>query len=493
MKRAIGFMAAGVWGCVVLAGVCLGAEASGVAEFKSFTPERLDQKRETGFGVDQFFGTLAVMEKAGQYDKKKPVAVLKRVLTALTNNEYEDETREIIAFYFSRLGIENPSLVGQYSKLFEDSEDDAFITMAMILWYTGDKEAARELRLVYNDPHLSDFIRPAFRRIFQNKDFVRIKVETMPIERAMDIELLWAEYFVTNNIRAVERIADQVITDSTDMQKVLVSVEAGSSLAQRGGWFAAVKGVCQARCDAAQGNAKTQWQGILDRMKDAGDGTEKIAWPLDHVKLDGVNARAMACGAVWVRMYDGRMDQLAPWRTNAASIERDRKSLADSWTIAGRYELLTSIESLINRGHRSSYAEKAKKLQSLKPEQRDRYVRRQPLDDQPDWKVVADTCDQTGEKGIIAWDLGRIVMLARFGYEVQYLAADESFRLAIPVAIELQKTFDSWAQMGDNIRIGRLYWRAQKEDAQKVHTAIEKLLSEENSPWKKYAWDMALN
>jgi hypothetical protein len=57
----------------------------------------------------------------------------------------------------------------------------------------------------------------------------------------------------------------------------------------------------------------------------------------------------------------------------------------------------------------------------------------------------------------------------------------------------LQKTFGSWEEYGEDFWIGRWYWRAREEDRDKAKKAVDTLLNDDGSPWKKYAWEMPMN
>lgn len=463
---------------------------SQTVSFDTYNPMALEQKKYYGFSVDCFFGALTVMEKNGEYNKKNPIPLFRKTMKGLENNEFERETLDVILFYFSRLALDDPSVIQSYQEEFLRSEGLSHSSLMKVLWYAHENRMQQFIRTRFQQAS-SQEEKESYRELIRNKKFAEIDVDTMPIRDCRDIELLWAEYFVTKNMRAIERIADQVTNNSPDIQKTIIRVEASSSLAQRGGWFEAVKAHCQSRV-GSDASGENTWINLIEEMKPLDQGDEIVRCPIGRVPLFGTNGRAMACGAIYPKMDNARPNVLAPYVVECGNILHTRKLLNDWWGITGRYELLTNLEWLLDRGHRGGFNDRVKQVLRLNEQEQAKFISHQPESTRPQWKVVCKYGKQLGKKSILAWDFSRIVLLARFGYEAQYLTPAETCRLAVPVAVELQKTFDSWEDYGQNIAIGRWYWRGRKEDGESVQNAVNALLTEEDSPWKTYAWDMPL-
>ena len=66
--------------------------------------------------------------------------------------------------------------------------------------------------------------------------------------------------------------------------------------------------------------------------------------------------------------------------------------------------------------------------------------------------------------------------------------------MIMPVAKDLQKTFDSWEDLGSNYLIGRSYWsyEEQEKSGDATQDAFDRLVDMKSSPWNIYAWDMNL-
>ena len=476
----------------VLNNIKQGKPVSYTVLFDTFRADKLDQKRPYGFGVDNFFGALAMMEQAGHAGASNPTLLLDKTLKGLGENEYDRDSLKVILFYFGRAGLRNPPVIKAYRKLYDRTEDEDEIgTMTLVLWFCQDKEIQtvfRDMAKKETDPEEREY----YREMFKHRDFADIEVETFRVENCMDVEILWAEYFVHKDRRAIEKIADQVTGGDGGLERAIISVEAGSSLAQRGGWFDEVQAVCRARQAAAVGTDREIWDDILSRMKPLGNGAENVWCPTDRIPLDGKIGRAMACEAIFPKKDHGKPDVLGAYGLDGGNVTHTRKILNQWWFEGGRFELLSTVEWLAKKGHRKSFNERTEQIIHLSEPQRRLFISKQHLLSEPKWRIVCEYGPKLGDKSILAWDLSRVPMLGRFGYEAQYLSPAEVYRLAIPAAITLQETFDSWEDYGENIWIGRWYWRAREEDRDKAKAAVEALLTEADSPWKKYAWDMEM-
>lgn len=459
--------------------------------FDTFQADRLDQQRTYGLGLDSFFGAMAMMEKAGQHSRSNPMPLLRKTLEGLRKNGFDRDSVKVIIFYFSRLGLKNPALTAAYKKEFQGSDRLGSSILASILWYAQDKEMQTLFRQIVKqetDPEQKQ----EYKEMFQNRNFAGIQAESMPIRECRDIEILWAEYFATGDMKAIERIVHQVTAKDEGLDEALISIEAGSSLAQRGGWFDEVGALCEAQQARAAGRDREIWEDITRRMKPLGNGMEIVKCPIERIALDGREGRAMACEAVFPKKSKGRLDVLGAFALDGGNVKHTRKILCNDWFDGGRFELITSMEGLAKGGHRARFDEDVRKIINLDETRRRLFISKQPLLEEPKWQIVCEYGPRLGSKSILAWDLSRVGMLGRFGYEAQYLSPLEVYRAAIPAAIRLQETFGSWEEFGENFWIGRWYWRAREEDRDAAKQAVEALLTEAQSPWKKYAWEMGM-
>jgi len=65
----------------------------------------------------------------------------------------------------------------------------------------------------------------------------------------------------------------------------------------------------------------------------------------------------------------------------------------------------------------------------------------------------------------------------------------------MPVAKMLQKTFDSWEDLGKDYLIGHEFWSSQSEDndRDRLQATYQELLNNDASPWKLCPWSINLN
>ena len=108
--------------------------------------------------------------------------------------------------------------------------------------------------------------------------------------------------------------------------------------------------------------------------------------------------------------------------------------------------------------------------------------------------MVLEYAPKLGGKSLIGWDYARFISLCRWGYACGFLTEEEAWDYIMPVADMLQKTFSSWADLGENYVIGREFWSYEQTQVSgaAIREAYESLLSSPTSPWQQNAWDMDL-
>jgi len=93
----------------------------------------------------------------------------------------------------------------------------------------------------------------------------------------------------------------------------------------------------------------------------------------------------------------------------------------------------------------------------------------------------------------IGWNYPRTINLARLGYAAVYLQEDEAWGYIVPAAERLQKTFSSWQEVGQIYLKTRAAWYSSAiGDRRQAEWAYRVLLSDQDSPWRKYPWNLDL-
>ena len=88
----------------------------------------------------------------------------------------------------------------------------------------------------------------------------------------------------------------------------------------------------------------------------------------------------------------------------------------------------------------------------------------------------------------IAWDLVRLVNLARWARLCGYLSEKEMWQMARVAADTARKTFGSWKEYGLSFAFGRGVWHGDPDDCDTAYEIISTLLEKEESPWKQIEW-----
>lgn len=85
--------------------------------------------------------------------------------------------------------------------------------------------------------------------------------------------------------------------------------------------------------------------------------------------------------------------------------------------------------------------------------------------------------------GILAWDLGRLVTVARMSLDCKYIELNEFSRILANVDGELRSNFSSWPQFAKSYIIGRASWAGQNMMLGGIIGIAEDLMTDEKSPW----------
>lgn len=85
--------------------------------------------------------------------------------------------------------------------------------------------------------------------------------------------------------------------------------------------------------------------------------------------------------------------------------------------------------------------------------------------------------------GILAWDLGRLVTVARMSLDCGYIEQHELSRILAHVDRQLHSHFSSWPQFAKSYIIGRASWSGQNMMLGGVIGIAEDLMTDKDSPW----------
>lgn len=205
----------------------------------------------------------------------------------------------------------------------------------------------------------------------------------------------------------------------------------------------------------------------------------------------------LAVGALLAQMNGHRHDCLHGDIPGQALRLTAHRVLEEAWGVDGPEALRETLRWLSEEGHRGEYEQFARALERPVPEplalldeeqargmdqaQRKEFVRKVEL--------VAKHRDR--HASILAWDLCRLVAVARFGAGASYLSNNEAWTWILGAAARLQETFSSWSELGANYAMGREFWGGE-EGLEMYGKAQAWLLDSGNpdSPWNTVPWGL---
>lgn len=89
------------------------------------------------------------------------------------------------------------------------------------------------------------------------------------------------------------------------------------------------------------------------------------------------------------------------------------------------------------------------------------------------------------QRGILAWDLSKMIILARIAFDQQLITEKEAWEYIEFADKKCRQHFTSWEEIGKSYLLGQVLNYPEKEDIEKViryyHSAIENV----ESPWVK--------
>ena len=188
-------------------------------------------------------------------------------------------------------------------------------------------------------------------------------------------------------------------------------------------------------------------------------------------------------------LYNGGDPTQFGFGRNAKNAAAFRKLLGDpSWGIESREDLIATILSMTLNGHNLSFYQEVAYAMSLSDEEMKELVAESNDVGKYMWPYVRTLGEKWGDRGVINWDLFRMVSLAEMGYTAGYLTYEEALALIWPCAEILSANFSSWDEAYQNYIDGYIWWsRTDLDKWQKDNTDIEKYQAME--AWEDWMWE----
>jgi Protein of unknown function (DUF1266) len=153
-----------------------------------------------------------------------------------------------------------------------------------------------------------------------------------------------------------------------------------------------------------------------------------------------------------------------------------RLALVRWWEVTDPESAIGMLEWLLDRGHREELARELDLLSTdeLSPAKR---------------AFLIENETELREHQIAAWDLCRLVNVARSAYKAGHIDEPTAWHFILAAARELRDTYASWSDLGDDYLLGLRYF-ADDHQADPTHRAsVEWLQRAPSSPWRTIAWD----
>ena len=234
------------------------------------------------------------------------------------------------------------------------------------------------------------------------------------------------------------------------------------------------------------------WMGIFVFMIAMG-GCDKSS--LKEEALNEQQKWALATSAIPKKANDMEMGVMGGGKASDEYVNLIREMLKEDWEITDRNSALSAISSLRDQGHRKDFDLMLKHVLQLDQQEFSQFYN--SCTGQPEMKKLLAGSYKTkdiaeiGRKSIIGWDYCRLVYLAECSYRAGYISEEEAWKEIMPAAKVIQSTFSSWQEMSENYLLGREFWSGGSEPRMIMAKAL--LLSDRQSPWLRYAWNLPLD
>ncbi|MDR1149430.1 MAG: DUF1266 domain-containing protein, partial [Spirochaetaceae bacterium] len=183
---------------------------------------------------------------------------------------------------------------------------------------------------------------------------------------------------------------------------------------------------------------------------------------------------------------------------NQRNKQRYNNLLVNDWNIHNREELLITIGQLEKNGH----AEYLKNIKQIVESEEDCSIvtinNKYHLNarEYNYLKFIAANWNIYKNRDIMAWDLGRIIALCRWGYVCEYLDEEEAWEKVMYYAKKIQPLYTSWEEYGTDYLFGRIFWAAGSGDDVSILPRTEQIyryLISKTGYWRNFNWDIDLN
>ncbi len=205
---------------------------------------------------------------------------------------------------------------------------------------------------------------------------------------------------------------------------------------------------------------------------------------------------ALATCAVLAEYNGDRYNLLGGSERTPERIKFIQNILASGWGIKNREDLFKTLKWIEEGGHRKEF-DNIYTLVSRLPKSEIEIVT-QKVASNPEisnkLRIVLKYHNELGSKSVAGWDFVRYISLCGWGYVAGYITEEEAWKIIMPAAQLIQRTFSSWGDLGENYLIGREFWSQKQtvQRGQRMRECYRQLLLDPASPWFSIPWSISL-
>lgn len=220
-------------------------------------------------------------------------------------------------------------------------------------------------------------------------------------------------------------------------------------------------------------------------------GAAEEEWEIERAdagQLDATQLRLLAFGAP---LFVYNSEQVDSYESEYDT-DTIREQMSDWWDIQDGATTRGTVRWLLEEGH---HAEADEALRLLHAQGMESVVSGQPEGKIQDVCAILGLMLREGyctageiPSTVIAWDLVRVVNVARWTYQCGYISFEEMWQIMQTAEKSALQHFSSWEEYGRSFVLGRGVWHGEPEDCETAQEIVTILLRSDESPWKQIPW-----
>jgi hypothetical protein len=179
--------------------------------------------------------------------------------------------------------------------------------------------------------------------------------------------------------------------------------------------------------------------------------------------------------------------------------------LKDWWGIYGRDEAIETLDYLRDKAYAYYFPTVWKAFRAGSDEERKSIITENMTSQEDAEKAYEQThnllesvnrlknlkiiqhADDIEKYGVVGWDVGRLVFIARICFDAKYISEEEAWTYIDVAYAQAQRAFHSWEELAKSYQIGRFIWRGKDAD-DGMDSIANNLVTSPKSPWQQVSW-----